>query len=289
MKPIKQIFSAEIQEKVKKVGDYAFVVDKNDYVVKAHDNKHIFISKHKGAQHKLKQLDRSYNTKLHALLTQVAEMFSIDYSNQGIDGYTLYDAGTILVSFENLGSETTLNMPQTLMFIIDTTEDAPMFHKDTGIEAVVFNEALEVIGTHAFRELTGLQRVIFRQNLLKVKESAFDSCVNLDTILFPNTLKTIGNKAFHNTNISEVTIPYHIENIGAQAFAHTNADSLTVTLMAHPNNVTVAEDAFDTQDPNDLRIYVSDRYVDAYRDKLPQYYNNIHPASEMIDNEPPTI
>ena len=281
-KPIKQIFSNEIKDKVRDKGEYAFLVDKNDYVIKVDNKTYIRVSKHHGAKQRLDLLNKTYLTLLNDILTSIYEAFELDYSNQGYIGFTLYDAGTVMVSFENLENLKHINIPFTVVQIIDTTEEHPMFNRDENLKSVVFNDNLQIIGTNAFRELVNIKNVTFRKSLIEIRAQAFEQCTSLTTVLMPDTTTLIGDRAFRATAINKVILPQSITDIGSKAFGDID-NGLEVYLMSNPATVQIAPDAFDITEISQLVIYVHDKYLDEYRDKLPNYSIYIHPLSGVYN------
>lgn len=79
------------------------------------------------------------------------------------------------------------------------TEIAAAANGGTGLEEVVFNDDLKVIGNDAFRGCTKLTSIIIPDSVTSIQNSAFHSCTNLESVgPMPPNLTSIVNGAFLN-------------------------------------------------------------------------------------------
>ena len=141
-------------------------------------------------------------------------------------------------------------MPETVKVI-----DAGVFEGNVMLTSVIFNNAIEEIGSRAFYGCTNLGEVYFVQGGtadLVIGASAFESCRNLSLVSvlssvddetignlnMPDNLKTIGARAFMNTNFGVMndTLNEGLEEIGDRAFY--GCDMLGMPSFTIPSTVT---------------------------------------------------
>jgi len=88
----------------------------------------------------------------------------------------------------------------------------------------------------------GVTSVRIPSSVQKIGDYAFDESPSIKTISFAddNKLTEIGNYAFHNTAITEITLPESLKAIGIEAFSGTQLSAITI-----PGNVTsIGDSAF---------------------------------------------
>ena len=72
-KRIKQIFSNEIKYKVKNKGEYAFIIDNNDFVVKINKDIYVRIKEDPVLHNELKNIQINYLNELSNFLESLVE------------------------------------------------------------------------------------------------------------------------------------------------------------------------------------------------------------------------
>lgn len=68
---IKQIFSNEADNRLKDIGDFAFAVDKNDFIIKKDINEFYYFKQSDYLISQLQNLQQDYRTNLHLLIQEV--------------------------------------------------------------------------------------------------------------------------------------------------------------------------------------------------------------------------
>lgn len=150
-----------------------------------------------------------------------------------------------------------LNQPATSYTVPETVKviDAGVFEGNVMLTSVIFNNAIEEIGSRAFYGCTNLGEVYFVQGGtadLVIGASAFESCRNLRLVSvlssvddetignlnMPDNLKTIGARAFMNTNfgLMNTSLNEGLEEIGDRAFY--GCDMLGMPSFTIPSTVT---------------------------------------------------
>lgn len=77
--------------------------------------------------------------------------------------------------------------------------------------------------------------MILPENLTEVSSSLFENCTGLQTVVILDLVKSIGNKAFYNTALSDLTIGEAVKNIDSNAFYKTSLKE--VNLPASVTNI----------------------------------------------------
>ena len=79
------------------------------------------------------------------------------------------------------------------------------------------------IADGAFSHNRGLHEVVFPQGLVAIGASSFKGCGDLMHAHLPESVRIIGDEAFFDTSLCEVSIPAHLEELGNCAFVTGNA------------------------------------------------------------------
>lgn len=89
---------------------------------------------------------------------------------------------------------------------------------DSGIETVVFEEGVKIIGYSMFAS-TNLKEVILPTSVQAIGVSAFSGCPHLETVLLNQGLTEIGAYAFaSNPKLTEIVIPSSVANMQDNSF-----------------------------------------------------------------------
>lgn len=120
-----------------------------------------------------------------------------------------------------------------------------------------------------------------------IGDNAFQGCRNLTSVLLPEGLVSIGNNAFQNISVSEITFPNTLKKIGAHAFEDCN----NITTIVIPEGVeTIGENAFSyiwklskLELPASLKSI--GRYVITYDSQLETVVSRINNPSQVTIDE----
>lgn len=124
--------------------------------------------------------------------------------------YSVNDDGTISITSYN-GSETELNLPDTIDGYI-----------------------VSGIADHAFEANWDITSVTMPNGLSYIGESAFMDCGSLTTVSIPETVATVRRAAFASCScLTEVTLPASVDTVNEEAF--TGCGSLTKLTIMNPN------------------------------------------------------
>lgn len=95
----------------------------------------------------------------------------------------------------------------------DFSEDNPI-----QIPSVVDGLPVYRISNEAFKGNTSVKEVIIHKGLTQIGASVFQSCTELTYIELADTIQDIGNNAFRETAITQLSLPRGVVYIGAHAF-----------------------------------------------------------------------
>ena len=176
-------------------------------------------------------------------------------------------------------------------------DDQPWKNYRSTITNVVIKNSVKRIGASAFYKCTNLKTVTISASVESINENAFKNCTSLTTVTFDtdSELMSIGQWCFSSSGLTSIELPAYVESIDTEAFSYcTNLTSVTIgkelrhindrafqkctslaTVIVYSSTTpTLGTEAFDDC-ANDLKIYVLNDYVDAYKDAWRAYDGNI--------------
>ena len=112
--------------------------------------------------------------------------------------------------------------------VIDGKSDTSLFPtKATSITSLTLPSTLKYIGNRSFARLK-ITSLELPETLETMKEGAFMTCAFLESVNLEDciNLKSIGNQAFSNCAIKEITIPSNVLEMGELIFNHNSVDLL---------------------------------------------------------------
>lgn len=138
----------------------------------------------------------------------------------------------------------------------------------------------DVIGFYMFYNCRSLTSLKLPKTVKKIEQYAMQYCKSLQKCTLPENLSEINDKAFTNTNLSEVTFPASLTSIKYKAFSECS--NLKTLRFTSPSVPTFNENAF--EDCSKLeKIYVPKASLNDYKDKL-----NLTQKVEFIGEDPKT-
>ncbi len=112
--------------------------------------------------------------------------------------------------------------------VSDGKSDTSLFpSKATSISSLTLPSTLKYIGNRSFARLK-ITSLELPETLETMKEGAFMTCAFLESVNLEDciNLKSIGNQAFSNCAIKEITIPSNVLEMGELIFNHNSVDLL---------------------------------------------------------------
>ena len=92
------------------------------------------------------------------------------------------------------------------------------FQYCSSLQRLDFPASMLQIESQAFDKCTALQEVTFSDSVETIPDYCFSDCSSLKVFQMPAAVKSIGFKAFYNTDIESITLPEGIQKIGKEAF-----------------------------------------------------------------------
>ena len=86
-----------------------------------------------------------------------------------------------------------------------------------------YNGYKEIIGVS---KSTKIQSLVCKGGVEKISSSAFEGHKELVNVQLPQTIKSISDRAFANTGITEIIFPASLRDIGKEAFASCNLSAI---------------------------------------------------------------
>ena len=106
---------------------------------------------------------------------------------------------------------------------------AESFKGNDTIERVTVSSGVTTISSNAFANCTNLTSVSIASSVATIEEGAFSGCESLETLNIPNAVETIpSNMVSGCTALTNITIPNSIKVIGERAFYNTGLENVTI-------------------------------------------------------------
>ena len=136
----------------------------------------------------------------------------------------------------------------------------------------------DIVDSHMFYNCRSLTSLKLPKTVKKIEQYAMQYCKSLQKCTLPENLSEINDKAFANTNLSEITFPASLTSIKSKAFSECN--NLKTLRFTSPSVPTFNENAF--EDCSKLeKIYVPKASLNDYKEKL-----KLKPTVEFIGEDP---
>ena len=138
----------------------------------------------------------------------------------------------------------------------------------------------DVVDLYMFYDCRSLTSLKLPKTVKRIELYAMQYCKSLQKCTLPESLSEINDKAFANTNLSEVTFPASLTSIKYEAFSECS--NLKTLRFTSPSVPTFGQDIF--EDCSKLKkVYVPKASLNDYKDKL-----NLTQKVEFIGEDPKT-
>lgn len=150
------------------------------------------------------------------------------------------------ISYQSLGNEIKIThcgadiegdhiIPEVIEGLPVTTIGAQAFYKCINLTGLIIPNTVKEIQTGAFAECINLKNVALSENLEGyIEDAVFASCQSLESIKIPSNIEHIGNQAFSNCGLKNITFEGKISTIGDEAFR----GSSSITSISLPISLT---------------------------------------------------
>ena len=123
----------------------------------------------------------------------------------------------------------------------------------------------DVIGFYMFYNCRSLTSLKLPKTVKKIEQYAMQYCKSLQKCTLPENLSEINDKAFANTNLSEVTFPASLTSIKSKVFYECS--NLKTLRFTSPSVPTFGQDVFENCSKLE-KVYVPKASLNDYKDKL---------------------
>ena len=138
----------------------------------------------------------------------------------------------------------------------------------------------DVVDFYMFYNCRSLTSLKLPKTVKKIEQYAMQYCKSLQKCTLPENLSEINDKAFANTNLSEITFPASLTSIKSKVFYECS--NLKTLRFTSPSVPTFGQDIF--EDCSKLeKIYVPKASLNDYKEKL-----KLKPTVEFIGEDPNT-
>lgn len=99
---------------------------------------------------------------------------------------------------------------------------------NTGVRELTIPEGVTEIGESAFCSNESLKKLTLPSTLRVLPREAFDNCKTLAEVRFAEGLEEIGEEAFENCAVKQLSLPASLRSIGRRAFTYNPFKELTI-------------------------------------------------------------
>ena len=138
----------------------------------------------------------------------------------------------------------------------------------------------DVVGVYMFYNCKSLTTLKLPKTVKKIELYAMQYCKSLQKCTLPESLSEINDKAFANTNLSEVTFPASLTSIKSKVFYECS--NLKTLRFTSPSVPTFGQDIFENCSKLE-KVYVPKASLNEYKEKL-----KLKPTVEFIGEDPKT-
>ena len=138
----------------------------------------------------------------------------------------------------------------------------------------------DVVDLYMFYDCRSLTSLKLPKTVKRIELYAMQYCKSLQKCTLPESLSEINDKAFANTNLSEVTFPASLTSIKSKAFSECN--NLKTLRFTSPSVPTFGQDVFENCSKLE-KVYVPKASLNEYKDKL-----KLTQKVEFIGEDPKT-
>ena len=138
----------------------------------------------------------------------------------------------------------------------------------------------DVVGFYMFYNCRSLTSLKLPKTVKRIELYAMQYCKSLQKCTLPENLSEINDKAFANTNLSEVTFPASLTSIKSKVFYECS--NLKTLRFTSPSVPTFGQDIFENCSKLE-KVYVPKASLNDYKEKL-----RLKPTVQFIGEDPKT-
>ena len=171
-------------------------------------------------------------------------------------------AGRDMDGYETDGKLSSLDLSDAKI----VTGGAKYYKVKRGLSTKYYNiKENDVVDSHMFYNCRSLTSLKLPKTVKKIEQYAMQYCKSLQKCTLPENLSEINDKAFANTNLSEVTFPASLTSIKSKVFYECS--NLKTLRFTSPSVPTFGQDIFENCSKLE-KVYVPKASLNEYKDKL---------------------
>jgi len=203
-----------------------------------------------------------------AIPETVTSIGSYAFSQSGLESIVIPNSVTSIgtQAFANCQNLLNVKLSESITIII-----FDLFKQCTKLQKIEIPSSVEVIRSAAFNGCVSLSEVKIPNTVWKIEKGAFWGCSALEHIDIPESVTTIEWNTFRNTGLRSIVIPSNIISIGDNAFYNDNLMDVTY-LTENPITTNSADTYFSDATYNNGTLHYLDGYKDVYLSRRPWYY-----------------
>lgn len=171
-----------------------------------------------------------------------------------------------------------VKLPNTISYIA-----SELFCRCSTLQNIEIPSSVEIIGKNAFYDCVSLSEVKIPNTVWYIKGGAFYSCRALEHVDIPESVTTIAGGAFQFSGLRSIVIPSNINLIGDNAFYNDNLMNVTY-LTNDPITSNSVNVYFSSTTFKKGTLHYLDGYKEVYLSRRPWYYFNNFDVVSSVEN-----
>ena len=157
--------------------------------------------------------------------------------------FTVFEGATELIHYQ--GTETALSLPESIEYnrqtITSYTIGEQAFYQNDNITSVIIPDAVTTIENSAFRECESLSSVTLGKNIIKIGEQAFHEAA-LKNVTIPASVKEIQSRAFECNTLENIEVdPENASYLSLDGVLYTKDKTTLLQFPAQKNGIEIPE------------------------------------------------
>lgn len=204
------------------------------------------------------------------------------FSQSGLESIVIPNSVNTIAynAFANCQNLLTVKLPESI-----TQISFDLFKQCTKLQKIEIPSSVEVIRSESFNGCVSLSEVKIPNTVWKIEHGAFCGCSTLEHIDIPESVTNIEWSAFGNSGLRSIVIPSNINFIGDNAFYNDNLMDVTY-LTDDPIAPNDAKDIFSAATYRYGTLHYLEGYKEVYQSRYPwSYFKNFDVVTSVENIE----